>query len=316
MNFMDGMEQRLSDIRGITLKSLLENPSFLQPPLGKGNNEEKDGKKDKEGFLLNGMDGNGGADDVASAFLGPALWEKTPYDDLKLEYMDLDEFLSENGIGSDDMPKLLEKMDNSQGATGGMSPSSSSYESDKDSGQGQRQIAQSLKDALNIPSPTPSPPPHSPASSTATSPEVVIPPDMSPVREPSPVHIEVPFEPTDTDIALATAPGQDSFDPKQCNFTDDELKPQPMIKKSRKIYVPEEQKDEKYWERRRKNNIAAKRSRDARRIKENQIVIRAVYLEKESGALKADILELKKENSTLKKIIASYEKRLNAMKMD
>jgi hypothetical protein len=30
-------------------------------------------------------------------------------------------------------------------------------------------------------------------------------------------------------------------------------------------------KDEKYWERRRKNNLAAKRSRDARRAKENQV---------------------------------------------
>ena len=145
---------------------------------------------------------------------------------------------------------------------------------------------------------------------------MTIPAGLSPVREPSPVHIEVPFNLTDTDVALATAPGQDTFDPKQCAFTDDDLKPQPMIKKSRKVYVPDEQKDDKYWERRRKNNIAAKRSRDARRIKENQIVIRASYLEKENSALKGDILDLKKENLTLKKIIATYEKRLNAMKMD
>ena len=59
------------------------------------------------------------------------------------------------------------------------------------------------------------------------------------------------------------------------------MKPQPMIKKSRKQFVPEELKDDKYWARRRKNNIAAKRSRDARRQKENQIALRARYLEKE-----------------------------------
>lgn len=38
-----------------------------------------------------------------SAFLGPTLWDKTlPYDGdaFQLEYMDLEEFLSENGISS------------------------------------------------------------------------------------------------------------------------------------------------------------------------------------------------------------------------
>lgn len=57
-----------------------------------------------------------------------------------------------------------------------------------------------------------------------------------------------------------------------------------MIKKSRKQFVPDELKDDKYWARRRKNNIAAKRSRDARRQKENQIAMRARYLEKEVSA--------------------------------
>lgn len=54
-----------------------------------------------------------------------------------------------------------------------------------------------------------------------------------------------------------------------------------MIKKSRKQFVPDNLKDDKYWARRRKNNMAAKRSRDARRMKENQIALRAGYLEKE-----------------------------------
>ena len=46
-------------------------------------------------------------------------------------------------------------------------------------------------------------------------------------------------------------------------------------------YVPDDLKDDKYWARRRKNNMAAKRSRDARRVKENQIAMRAAFLEKE-----------------------------------
>lgn len=35
--------------------------------------------------------------------------------------------------------------------------------------------------------------------------------------------------------------------------------------------IPEEQKDEKYFERRRRNNQAAKKSRDARKIREDQV---------------------------------------------
>lgn len=35
-------------------------------------------------------------------------------------------------------------------------------------------------------------------------------------------------------------------------------------------FVPDDLKDDKYWARRRKNNMAAKRSRDARRMKENR----------------------------------------------
>lgn len=51
----------------------------------------------------------------------------------------------------------------------------------------------------------------------------------------------------------------------------------------RRQFVPDDLKDDKYWARRRKNNMAAKRSRDARRMKENQIAMRAGYLEKEVG---------------------------------
>ena len=50
--------------------------------------------------------------------------------------------------------------------------------------------------------------------------------------------------------------------------------------------MPEELKDDSYWERRRKNNEAAKRSRDTRRAKEDEIAVRAVYLEQENIRLK------------------------------
>lgn len=38
--------------------------------------------------------------------------------------------------------------------------------------------------------------------------------------------------------------------------------------------IPDEQKDEKYYERRRRNNQAAKKSRDARKFREDQVEVR------------------------------------------
>lgn len=71
------------------------------------------------------------------------------------------------------------------------------------------------------------------------------------------------------------------FDPSTFIITSDDLKPVPVLKKSKKKLTPEEMKDDKYWARREKNNMAAKRSRDIRRIKENQIALRAAFLESE-----------------------------------
>lgn len=61
-----------------------------------------------------------------------------------------------------------------------------------------------------------------------------------------------------------------------------------------------EDRDSAYWERRRKNNEAAKRSRDARRAKEDEIAIRAAYLESQHSQLVAQIRFLQEENSKLK----------------
>ena len=54
-------------------------------------------------------------------------------------------------------------------------------------------------------------------------------------------------------------------------------------------------KDAAYWERRRKNNEAAKRSRDARRMKENEVAVRASYLEQENIQLKMELVQLRTE---------------------
>jgi bZIP factor len=59
-------------------------------------------------------------------------------------------------------------------------------------------------------------------------------------------------------------------------------------------------KDNAYWERRRKNNEAAKRSRDARRAKEQEIALRAQFLEQENIQLKLEVAHLRAENAQLR----------------
>merc|ERR1712002_568161 len=123
-------------------------------------------------------------------------------------------------------------------------------------------------------------------------------------------EIEMDFAPED--LALATVPGMD-FDPKQRAFNLEELRPQPIIRR-KKNAVPEELKDEKYWDKRTKNKMATRRSREARRLKENQIALRAAFLEKENAVMKQELessqfekSKLKTEIEILKQKLADYE---------
>ena len=52
------------------------------------------------------------------------------------------------------------------------------------------------------------------------------------------------YVPDPADLALSSVPGQEMFDPRKRKFSAEELKPQPMIKKARKVFIPE---DLKVW---------------------------------------------------------------------
>ena len=60
------------------------------------------------------------------------------------------------------------------------------------------------------------------------------------------------------------------------------------------------EKDELYWEKRKKNNEAAKKSRDAKRVKEIRIQKKAIFLEEENKRLRFELSILKEENEKLK----------------
>lgn len=65
-----------------------------------------------------------------------------------------------------------------------------------------------------------------------------------------------------------------------------------MARTARKS-VEDSAKDEKYWERRRKNNQAAKRSRDLKRQKEMNVKEKAASLEEENRQLREEVKKLK-----------------------
>lgn len=123
------------------------------------------------------------------------------------------------------------------------------------------------------------------------------------------------FEVSDSDLALATVPGID-FDPKKRVFSAEELKPHATIRKRPKRVTPDEKKDNRYWDKRGKNNVAARRSREARRLKENQIALRAAYLENQNIQLRLTLKSLNSENANIKVSVEVLMSRIKKKEED
>lgn len=72
------------------------------------------------------------------------------------------------------------------------------------------------------------------------------------------------------------------------------IKPKPNIACRRKReFISDEKKDASYWEKRRKNNEAAKRSREKRRLNDMVLENRVIALNDENVRLKMELLQLK-----------------------
>ncbi|CAB3261183.1 unnamed protein product [Arctia plantaginis] len=119
---------------------------------------------------------------------------------------------------------------------------------------------------------------------------------------------------------LAALPPQPHCLPPYCHHIPPRttLLPSPVSeveirRRGEKRPIPAELKDEKYFERRRRNNQAAKKSRDARRIREDQvwstkiIAWRACILEQENASLRAHVSALQQEALTLRSLLASRD---------
>lgn len=82
-----------------------------------------------------------------------------------------------------------------------------------------------------------------------------------------------------------TNSSEDDDDESQYSSTKTETSTKILSAKRRIRTVPSEEKDSAYYEKRARNNESAKRSRDARRFKEQQIQERLVFLEHEHSRL-------------------------------
>lgn len=88
---------------------------------------------------------------------------------------------------------------------------------------------------------------------------------------------------------------------------DEDFQPTCSAKKSRRASPnPSTGRDEKYWERRKRNNLAAKRSREAKRAREIAVAKKTSTLEKENNTLRRQV-------QRLKAAISKAEKKLRAM---
>lgn len=265
---MDGMNMEHDfNVCRMTLQNILQTRDLSHPL-----QVNQVGKDDKDFTEV--------CPDASAAFLGPNLW-----DEYKTAFIDLDSVL---GTNPDNGLHTLENLEQSINENG-----SQLHISTEETSNMLLPGVCSTEDGSPLCSPAPSD-----SNSMQSF------PDMPEKRSRS-FSIDCKFSPSD--LALATPPGHKHYDPASTVFPDEELKPQPIIKKSRKNFVPDNLKDDKYWARRHKNNIAAKRSREARRLKENQIVLRASYLEKENNSLKEDVIRLQAENEMLKEKISKYE---------
>jgi len=274
--------------QGLTIKEILEKVDLSNIIM------EDDSKKQ-----LAKNDPMVGHINPESAFLGPKLWSRPaltmPTSNGNEDYsvMNIDDFLSENGFDLNEGPESPgDSTDQEQSEIGIESPRSNS---DMDMDQERDEIPYKKFKRVEIARPK--------ATKVESGENTFLYVEskrakMEREKEEKRRRAQMEIEFSPQELALATVPGL-AFDPRERKFAPDELRPQPIIRKRKKSFVPQDSKDDKYWEKREKNNVAARRSREARRLKENQIALRTAYLEKENNGLKAELDAAKAENMEL-----------------
>jgi len=229
-----------------------------------------------------------------NAFLGPSLWDKDDIfqgEKFGVEYLGIDEFLNDNNLNEADI-KFLDRLQNNDSICEDTTKIQTSSPNTTVQIHEPKEIEPILKaPIINDPNIT-----------------VKVKDDSKIVK-----LVQQPNKPISNLISQwkdeedAEMNSEDEISVTTKKFFDERLTLQPTLKKSKKQFVPNELKDEKYWARRKKNNVAAKRSRDTRRFKENQIVIAATYLEHENDQLRKQLLECKEKMAQMQARLDRYE---------
>ncbi|XP_047671724.1 TEF transcription factor, PAR bZIP family member b isoform X3 [Tachysurus fulvidraco] len=226
----------------LVLKKIMDilPPNILEDGDDEIEKEKLSSAGDEESCGDGGGGGSGGVGGV-SASLTPTIWDKTiPYDgeNFHLEYMDLDEFLLENQIPAaleEELHKSLEQEAQGSPAVPEVSgfvpqvPGETEKAAEVRKIKGEDEKGENGIAELQVMGHTTEPK----AKHERTTP--------SPIN-PEEVEVSVNFQPDPADLVLSSIPGGELFNPRKHRFSEEELKPQPMIKKSKKVFVPEDSK--------------------------------------------------------------------------
>ncbi|XP_045138477.1 nuclear factor interleukin-3-regulated protein-like [Portunus trituberculatus] len=86
-----------------------------------------------------------------------------------------------------------------------------------------------------------------------------------------------------------------------------------FTQRKQREFIPDSKKDESYWDRRRRNNEAAKRSREKRRFNDMILEQRVIELSKENHVLKAQLTAIKDKYGILGESLVNLDQVLSSM---
>jgi len=135
-------------------------------------------------------------------------------------------------------------------------------------------------------------------------------PSAIPLKQPQPksgILLVPPANPQGSAAPLVEVDPNGVATPAEPNFVIPSSPDVGKNKRKRKQSISDNMKDEKYWERRRKNNAAAKRSREERLAKEASVAKQANTLVLENQKLTEDLKNALDENKKLRLRLKKYE---------
>nr|KAG5688339.1 hypothetical protein BaRGS_027881 [Batillaria attramentaria] len=100
-----------------------------------------------------------------------------------------------------------------------------------------------------------------------------------------------------TDHRLSADLDMSSESPDGSNLSGSEAKYGHSGPRKQREFIPENRKDEQYWEKRRKNNEAARRSREKRRLHDMVLENRIMALEQDNSRLRTELVSVKKRTT-------------------